>query len=115
MNVPSSAFLLVCAGLLSPAAAAETPPPGDARAVVCTFSNPAYAGHCTVSEDAPRSVSAQTACRSVLACLNSVRCVTKTYCNATTVRGGWKLVSAKDAAPEARTAAAPRGPGPAAR
>jgi len=34
------------------------------------------------------------ACRVVLACLNDTRCV-KTYCQATTIRGGWTLVSPK--------------------
>lgn len=71
--------------------------PREAYTVTCTFSNPGYSGPCAVSETTPRSVSPDAACKQVLACLNDVRCVTKTYCNATTVRGGWKLVSATGA------------------
>jgi hypothetical protein len=34
------------------------------------------------------------ACRVILECLNDSRCV-KTFCQNTTIRGGWSLVSAK--------------------
>jgi len=83
---------------------ASTPP--DVYTVVCTFTNPAYSGTCEVSETTPRSVSPQAACRDVLACLNSHRCVTKTYCNATTVRSGWRLVTAGEAPRDSRSPAA---------
>jgi len=63
--------------------------------VECTFSNPSYSGHCGVSEVTPRSVPPQNACQQILVCLNDAQC-TKTYCNATTIRSGWKLESAKD-------------------
>ena len=63
--------------------------------VECTFSNPSYSGHCGVSEVAPRSDSPQTTCQRVLDCLNDAQC-TKTYCNATTIRSGWKLEAAKE-------------------
>ena len=62
--------------------------------VECTFSNPSYSGHCGVSEVPPRSTSAQSACKRILVCLNEAKC-TKTYCNSTTIRSGWKLESAK--------------------
>ena len=51
--------------------------------VACTFDHPDYAGQTPMQ-----------ACGVVLACLNDTRCV-KTYCGATTIRGGWRLVSAK--------------------
>lgn len=83
------------------ALAAPAPPaaekPQETYTVECTFSNPGYSGPCAVSEVTPRSLAPDAACRQVLACLNDARCVTKTYCNATTVRGGWKLVSAAEA------------------
>jgi hypothetical protein len=64
--------------------------------VECTFSNPSYSGHCGVSEVTPRSDSPRSACERILTCLNDAQCSTKTYCNATTIRGGWKLESAKE-------------------
>lgn len=67
----------------------------DTYTAECSFTNPAYSGQCTVSEETQRSVSVRDACNRVLSCLNDNRCVTKTYCNATTIRSGWKLVSAR--------------------
>lgn len=95
-----------CSRLLLPALAfvvlaAPSPQQGNPEketyTVECTFSNPAYPGPCAVSEVVPRSLTPEAACQRVLECLNDARCVTKTYCNATTVRGGWKLVSAAEA------------------
>jgi hypothetical protein len=63
--------------------------------VECTFSNPSYSGHCGVSEVAPRSASPESTCQQILVCLNDAQC-TKTYCNATTIRSGWKLEAAKE-------------------
>ena len=63
----------------------------------CVFSNPAFAGKCVENVDVSKSSSAKQACESVLNCLNNVGCL-KTYCQATTVRTGWKLESAKAAA-----------------
>ncbi len=60
----------------------------------CVFTNPAYSGSCTQSTPIASGSTAAQACQSVLACLNDAQC-SKTYCNATTVRGGWKLASAK--------------------
>jgi hypothetical protein len=48
-----------------------------------------------VSETAPRSEAPQTVCQQVLSCLNDAQC-TKSYCNATTIRSGWRLESAKE-------------------
>src|SRR5512140_820447 len=69
----------------------------DTYTVECTFTNPAYSGQCTVSEDMPRSLSVRASCNRILGCLNNNQCITKTYCNATSIRSGWKLVTAKAA------------------
>ena len=68
--------------------------PSKAYTVDCTFSNPAYSGLCVVSEEVS-DVAPEAACQRILSCLNNPRCAAKTYCNATTIRGGWKLESAK--------------------
>jgi len=60
----------------------------------CVLSNPAFSGSCTQTTPLSPGSTAATACASVLQCLNEVNCL-KTYCNATTVRSGWKLESAK--------------------
>jgi len=58
------------------------------------FTNPAFAGKCTETAGIPEGSSAQQACDSILRCLNDVQCL-KTYCQATTIRSGWKLESAQ--------------------
>jgi hypothetical protein len=63
----------------------------------CVFSNPAFAGKCVENVDISKGSSAKQACESILNCLNNTGCL-KTYCQATTVRTGWKLESAKAAA-----------------
>lgn len=60
--------------------------------VTCAFSNPGYSGWCRATEPLAAGVSPRGVCRGVLGCLNDARCV-KTYCNATTIRGGWRLES----------------------
>ena len=90
-------FLL--AAILAAGPAASSAQEGGAtatRRITCTFSNPAYSGHCKASAAAAKEQSAADACQEILACLNNVQC-SKTYCNATQVRGGWKLVSAEEA------------------
>jgi hypothetical protein len=92
--------------------AGAAPPPAtkgeeqaeETYAVECTFANPGYAGPCTVSEKVSQKLSPRAACAEILACLNSAQCL-RTYCNATTVRGGWTLLKA-----ERRGGAAPPGP-----
>jgi hypothetical protein len=68
--------------------AGSSPTPG--RSVVCELSNPAYSGWCRVTEKLTGEATPASACKSVLRCLNDTSCA-RTYCNATTVRGGWKL------------------------
>ncbi len=76
----------------SPAAQENAP---ATRPVTCAFSNPSYSGHCKVSASATREQTANDVCQEILACLNNVQC-SKTYCNATQIRGGWQLVSAQE-------------------
>lgn len=91
-------MLVFPAALLALAAAASPAPADEPRqptyVVTCTFTNPAYVGPCTVDEEVPARVAPRAACRRILACLSNVRC-TKTYCNATTIRSGWRLVTAE--------------------
>ena len=71
-----------------------TPKASDTYTAECAFSNPAYSGFCRVSEKVSRTVRPAAACQNVLSCLNNSQCI-KTYCNATTIRGGWKLESSR--------------------
>jgi hypothetical protein len=73
--------------------AASGDSPSGATAT-CVFTNPAYSGACTQSTPIAAGATAAQACESVLSCLNNAQCE-KTYCNATQIRGGWKLQSAK--------------------
>ncbi|MBK9088096.1 MAG: hypothetical protein IPL90_03225 [Holophagales bacterium] len=74
------------------AAAADGTAPAAAKAT-CVFTHPAFSGKCTENVDVAENSSADTACSLILDCLNDVRC-TKTYCSATSLRGGWKLETA---------------------
>lgn len=60
------------------------------RKVTCAFSHPAYSGFCKQTEDVPEGSTPAAVCQDILGCLNSTSC-SKTYCNATTLRGGWKI------------------------
>ncbi len=64
--------------------------PGAARTVTCDFSNPGYSGWCRVTKQLQPGKRPRGFCAQVLSCLNDVRCI-QTYCNATTIRTGWKL------------------------
>ncbi len=89
---------VLLAAILAAGPAASPAQDGGATAtrhITCTFSNPAYSGHCKASAAAAKEQSAAEACQGILDCLNNVQC-SKTYCNATQVRGGWKLVSAEE-------------------
>jgi hypothetical protein len=60
------------------------------RTVTCSFSNPGYSGWCRQTETVPNGKSSAGVCREILTCLNNTLC-TKTYCNASGIRGNWKL------------------------
>lgn len=68
--------------------------PSSAAQATCVLSNPAYSGQCTQTTPIPSGSTPAQACQAVLECLNNPQCL-KTYCDATNVRGGWKLESAK--------------------
>lgn len=86
------ALLLALSASLGGVPAATENPPVVAE---CTFTNPAYSGKCVVSEKGPADATPQQTCEAILTCLNDTRCAAKSYCNATSIRGGWKLEEAK--------------------
>lgn len=61
---------------------------------LCVFSNPSLSAPCRESVAVAPGDSAPDACAAVLACLNDPRCI-KTYCQATVIRQGWALDSAR--------------------
>ena len=79
------------------AASSTSPTPGVASAVTCAFSNPSYSGWCRVTQRLRSGARPRMVCSRVLSCLNDARCI-RTYCNATTIRGGWKLETVETAA-----------------
>jgi hypothetical protein len=79
--------------LASTGGRSATPAPQPATAT-CVFTNPAFAGKCVETAEVGEAGSPQQAGGSILACLNDTRCL-KTYCQATTIREGWRLESAK--------------------
>ncbi len=92
----ASVLLLLAAGRVR-AVKGEAPVPAQAPSgaqATCVFTNPAYSGKCTQTTAIASGSTAAQACQSVLSCLNDAQCL-QTYCNATTVRGGWKLESAR--------------------
>ena len=74
----------------APPASAPSPTAGGAITVTCDFSNPGYSGWCRVTKQLRAGKRPRAFCSQVLTCLNDVRCI-RTYCTATTIRGGWKL------------------------
>src|SRR5262245_27075371 len=94
-------LLLILLGVgigASRARGSAPPPPAAASTATCVFSNPAFAGKCTETAGIAAGSNEQKTCESILHCLNDTRCP-KTYCQATDIRTGWKLESAKQAAP----------------
>jgi hypothetical protein len=87
----ASALALLIQALVTPAPSPAGPPPQKAS---CVFTNPGFSGKCVENVDVAEGSSPAQACQSVLSCLNDVDCL-KTYCQATTIRSGWKLESAK--------------------
>lgn len=90
----AAVLLLLVAHRGSPAASASAPPPPPSATATCVFVNPAFAGKCTETATVSDGSTPTQACQVILQCLNSVDCL-KTYCQATTVRQGWTLESAK--------------------
>ena len=67
------------------------PPPAQ---VTCVFTNPSFSGKCVENANVSDGSSPMQACQAILSCRNNVDCL-KTYCQATTIRTGRKLESAK--------------------
>ena len=90
----------LAAGHSAPAPASATAPaPSNAPpTATCVFSNPGFAGKCQQNAPVAAGSNEQKACESILQCLNDSRC-TKTYCQATEIRTGWKLESARISSP----------------
>jgi len=91
------ATVTACAGLALASHEGSRGAPGESAPpvpkVACSLSNPAYSGRCVVTVDLSEGSTPAASCRPVVDCLNDSRCL-KTYCSATSVRGGWKLESA---------------------
>jgi hypothetical protein len=75
-------------------AAPAPPPPTASPTATCVFTNPGFAGKCQQNAAIAAGSNEQKTCESILKCLNDTRC-TATFCQATEIRGGWKLESAK--------------------
>jgi hypothetical protein len=93
-----AAFLLLLLGLWLREAALAAPSAAPSPTATCVFSNPAFAGKCVENAAVAAGSNEQKACESILQCLNDSRCA-KTYCQATEIRTGWKLESAKLSGP----------------
>ena len=83
------ALLLLAVPSGSRAGSTQDAPP---KSVTCAFSNPSYSGWCRETRPIPSGGSAEQVCQDILSCLNNTQC-SETFCNATTIRGGWKVES----------------------
>ena len=86
-----ASLVLLSAAAPTRSPASPTPPPPTAT---CVFTNPGFSGKCTEVADVPEGWTPVQACQLILQCLNDVDCL-KTYCQATTIRGGWQLENVK--------------------
>jgi hypothetical protein len=90
-----SVFIFMLLGVSGALAAAALHASAIPEAVDCTFAHPQYAGKCVEKVTPEATQTPVQACRVILDCLNNSQCV-KTYCQSTTIRGGWSLVSPKE-------------------
>jgi len=87
------AVLVALAALVRLSSAGRAEPSADSpKTVTCSFSHPAYSGWCKQNAPIPKDATGDQVCQDILRCLNDTQC-SETYCNATTLRGGWKLES----------------------
>ena len=84
------AVLMIVAGRSRSSARPESQTPQ----ATCVLTNPGYSGKCTQTTPLTQGATPLQACQAVLSCMNNPDCL-KTYCNATTIRSGWQLESAK--------------------
>jgi hypothetical protein len=89
--------LLLALLAVSAEAPARTQSSDAPARVTCAFSNPGYSGWCRATADVPQGKTGRDACLSILECLNNSQC-TKSYCQGTETRGGWKLEKIEPAA-----------------
>jgi hypothetical protein len=75
--------LMAVAGDLTPQAFTSAP---SATRPACCYTNPQYAGVCVVQPAKDES------CASIRTYLNNPQSQGKTYCNITSIRGGWRQV-----------------------
>jgi hypothetical protein len=94
MRIRSAFVVLAALAAVLTAPTFAQAPAAEQVTVTCTLNHPAYSGSCLVDTTAPKKTSPSQACAPVLDCLNKPGC-TRTYCNASTIRGGWQLVDAK--------------------
>jgi hypothetical protein len=85
-------FLVLTTCLFLASTGGATQSSDKPRTVTCSFSNPSYSGWCKQNSPLPRGGSAQQVCQGILDCLNNAQC-NETFCDATQVRGNWKLES----------------------
>jgi hypothetical protein len=96
LSIVASCLWILYFGAVAAESASSTEAPSPsatpeaAPSVSCAFSNPGYSGWCRVTKQLAPGKRPRSLCSQVLACLNDVRCI-RTYCNATTIRGGWRL------------------------
>jgi hypothetical protein len=90
--------IALAAGSSAPAPAPAPAPSSGSPTATCVFSNPGFAGKCQENVAVAAGSNEQKACESILQCLNDSRC-SKTYCQATEIRTGWKLESARISSP----------------
>jgi hypothetical protein len=91
MSLRTALVVSLLALLPFAAGGAAAPQPKQRQKPPCCLNNPRYAGSCVV-EPGP-----EESCGGVLAYLNNPKGVGKTYCNNSTLRGGWKAVRCKPA------------------
>ena len=94
LTVVVFALLVTVASRAGSPAGTASPVADSQQIVTCAFSDPAYSGLCKQRVPLPKDTTADQACLSILCCLNNTQCI-ETCCNATTIRGGWRLESAK--------------------
>jgi hypothetical protein len=93
LGIFAALALISAAPSASPAGPPPAPPPPPPSAT-CVFTNPGFSGKCTEVTNVPDGWTPAQACQLILQCLNDVDCL-KTYCQATTIRGGWQLENVK--------------------
>ncbi len=93
-HLTAASTVAVAAAFALAMSASSHPGPAPPVDVRCTLSNPSYAGDCIEKTTRTARQKPADACQPILDCLNNPRC-TASYCQATTIRQGWKLKTAE--------------------